>query len=52
MKLFVEINRRGATVIMATHAKDIVNQMQRRVVAIEHGRVARDEVRGAYGYES
>ncbi|PSR33209.1 MAG: cell division ATP-binding protein FtsE [Sulfobacillus benefaciens] len=52
MKLFVEINRRGATVIMATHAKDIVNQMQRRVVAIEQGRIVRDEVRGVYGYES
>ncbi len=52
MKLFVEINRRGATVIMATHAKDIVNQMQRRVVAIEQGRVSRDDARGVYGYES
>jgi cell division transport system ATP-binding protein len=52
MKLFHEINRRGATVLMATHARDLVNQMKRRVVAIEAGQVVRDEARGAYGYES
>jgi cell division transport system ATP-binding protein len=51
IKLFNEINRRGATVIMATHARDIVNQMHKRVVAVENGRVVRDEARGAYGYE-
>lgn len=52
MRLFVEINRMGATVLMATHARDLVNQMQRRVVAIEGGRVVRDQVRGVYGYEA
>lgn len=52
MKLFVEINRRGATVVMATHAKDLVNKLQKRVVAIEQGRIVRDDVRGVYGYES
>lgn len=52
VQLLAEINRRGATVIMATHAKDIVNQMQRRVVALEGGRIVRDEERGAYGYEA
>ncbi len=52
MKLFQEINRRGATVLMATHARDLVNQMKKRVIAIEGGQVVRDEVRGAYGYES
>ncbi|MCL4319449.1 MAG: cell division ATP-binding protein FtsE [Firmicutes bacterium] len=51
IKLLNEINRRGATVIMATHAKDIVNQMHKRVVAVENGRIVRDEARGAYGYE-
>lgn len=51
MRLFVEINRRGATVVMATHARELVNQLQKRVVAIESGRVVRDEVRGAYGYD-
>lgn len=52
MKLFIEINRRGATVLMATHARDLVNQMQKRVVALESGRIVRDEARGGYGYEA
>lgn len=52
MKLLADINKMGATVVVATHAKDIVNNMKRRVIAIEKGRVARDEERGAYGYES
>jgi cell division transport system ATP-binding protein len=52
MRLFLEINRRGATVIMATHARDLVNQVQRRVIAIDHGRVVRDELKGAYGHEA
>ena len=52
MRLFLEINRRGATVIMATHARDLVNQVKRRVVAIDRGRLVRDEVRGAYGNEA
>ena len=52
VQLLAEINRRGATVIIATHAKDIVNQMQRRVVALEGGRIVRDEARGLYGYEA
>ncbi len=52
IKLLQEINRRGATIIMATHAKDIVNQMHKRVVAVENGRIIRDEARGVYGYES
>ncbi len=52
MRLFLEINRRGATVIMATHARDLVNQVPRRVIAIEHGRIVRDELKGAYGHEA
>jgi cell division transport system ATP-binding protein len=52
MKLLNEINQMGATVVVATHAKDIVNAMKKRVVAIERGRVVRDEMRGSYGYES
>ena len=35
---------------MVTHAKDIVDKMGKRVIAIEHGRIVRDEF-GAYGYE-
>lgn len=52
MRLFLEINRRGATVLMATHARELVNQVKQRVVAIENGRVVRDELKGAYGYDA
>lgn len=51
MKIIKDINRRGTTVLMATHAKDIVNSMKRRVIAIEGGRVVRDEEKGVYEYE-
>lgn len=51
MKLLEEINFRGTTIIMATHNKEIVNSMRKRVVAIEAGLIARDEQRGEYGYE-
>ncbi|AID44013.1 Cell division ATP-binding protein FtsE [Candidatus Arthromitus sp. SFB-mouse-NL] len=48
MALLQDINRGGTTVLMATHAKDIVDRMKRRVVAIERGVVLRDEKRGKY----
>ncbi|WP_166246387.1 cell division ATP-binding protein FtsE [Paenibacillus turpanensis] len=51
MRLLEEINFRGTTIVMATHNKDIVNTMRKRVIAIEAGQVARDEARGEYGYE-
>lgn len=51
MKLFEEINARGTTIIMATHNKEIVNTMRRRVIAIESGLIVRDEHGGDYGYE-
>lgn len=46
-----DINHAGTTVLMATHAKDIVDNMRKRVVALEKGIIVRDEQRGAYGYE-
>lgn len=52
MDIFEEINNRGTTIIMATHNREIVNTVKKRVIAIENGRIARDEVRGEYGYES
>lgn len=52
MKVIKEINRRGTTVVMATHAKEIVNFMKRRVVALEDGRIVRDEEKGVYGYDA
>ncbi|ARK32066.1 cell division ATP-binding protein FtsE [Halalkalibacter krulwichiae] len=52
MDILDDINHRGTTIIMATHNKDIVNTIKKRVIAIEGGRVVRDEVRGSYGYEA
>jgi len=46
-----DINHAGTTVLMATHAKDIVDAMRKRVIAIEKGTIVRDEKKGAYGYE-
>ncbi|GAQ19221.1 cell division ATP-binding protein FtsE [Oceanobacillus picturae] len=51
MKTFEEINARGTTILMATHSKEIVNTIKKRVIAIEDGLIARDEHRGDYGYE-
>jgi cell division transport system ATP-binding protein len=52
MKILDEIHERGATIIMATHNREIVNTMRKRVIAIENGRIVRDDRRGEYGYES
>lgn len=51
IKILDQINLQGTTVVMATHDKDIVNRIKKRVIAIEHGRIVRDEMKGAYGYE-
>ncbi|WP_410512575.1 cell division ATP-binding protein FtsE [Paenibacillus sp. BR2-3] len=51
MQLLDEINFRGTTIVMATHNKDIVNKMRKRVLAIENGNIVRDQARGEYGYE-
>ncbi|MBI9014891.1 MAG: cell division ATP-binding protein FtsE [Clostridiales bacterium] len=51
MKLLRNINKAGTTIIMVTHDKTIVNDMKQRVVAIENGRIVRDEISGVYGYD-
>ncbi|WP_110928473.1 cell division ATP-binding protein FtsE [Bacillus massiliglaciei] len=51
MNIFETINNSGTTVIMATHNRDIVNNMKHRVIAIEGGKIVRDEQQGDYGYE-
>ena len=51
MYLLEEINARGTTVVMATHNKEIVNTIRKRVIAIENGVIVRDEEQGEYGYE-
>ncbi|MDC2866125.1 MULTISPECIES: cell division ATP-binding protein FtsE [unclassified Bacillus (in: firmicutes)] len=51
MNIFKRINERGTTIIMATHNADIVNTIRHRVIAIEGGKIVRDEIEGGYGYE-
>ncbi len=48
MQLLYRINRSGTTVVMATHDREMVDKMRRRVIALEHGRLVRDERRGGY----
>lgn len=50
MQLLERINLQGTTVLMATHNKQIVNNLRHRVIAIEDGRIVRDEEEGEYGY--
>jgi cell division transport system ATP-binding protein len=52
MDLFEKINDRGTTIVMATHNREIVNTIRRRVIAIEKGKIVRDEAKGEYGYEA
>ena len=48
MQLFLRINASGSTVVMATHNREIVDLLRRRVVAIEDGRIVRDDRSGTY----
>ena len=51
MSLLKEINGRGTTVVVATHAKDIVDRMKKRVIQIEKGNIIRDDKKGGYNSE-
>lgn len=51
MQLLDDINKRGTTMLVATHAKEFVDNMQKRVLAIENGVLVRDEEEGVYGYD-
>ena len=48
VQLLLQINHRGTTVLMATHNREVVDLVRRRVIAIEDGRVIRDEAQGSY----
>jgi cell division transport system ATP-binding protein len=48
IKLLLRINEMGTTLVMATHNQDIVNALRKRVVALEHGSVVRDQSEGSY----
>lgn len=52
MDIFQRINKAGTTIVMATHDRNIVDAMKKRVIAIEDGRIVRDQLRGGYGYEA
>jgi cell division transport system ATP-binding protein len=51
MKLLDRINRTGTTVLMATHDAGIVDQMRKRVIELDDGRVVRDQAQGIYGFQ-
>jgi len=50
MSLLDRINKTGTTVLMATHDREMVNNLRKRVIALEHGKLVRDQARGVYGY--
>ncbi len=52
MKLLDRINRTGTTVIMASHDSGVVDQMRKRVIELQSGKVVRDQARGLYGYQT
>ena len=48
IKLLLEINKLGTTVLLATHSKEIINSLDNRVISLEDGRLIRDEEKGKY----
>lgn len=52
MKLLEEINKQGTTVVVVTHSHEIVDRMQKRVIAMKHGVIVSDEKKGGYTYEN
>jgi cell division transport system ATP-binding protein len=51
MQLLYRINRSGTTILMVTHDREMVDKMRKRVIALEEGRLSRDERRGGYASE-
>ena len=52
MSLLSRINRTGTTVVMATHDREMVDSFRKRVIALDDGRLVRDQIRGVYGYDN
>jgi len=52
MELLREVNRRGTTIVMATHNREIVDQMRQRVIALDRGKLVRDTPKGGYTLET
>ncbi len=51
MDLLERINRTGTTVLVATHDREMVDNMRRRVIALDNGQLTRDQERGVYGFD-
>ena len=51
MTLLSKINRTGTTILVATHNREMVDSMRKRVLALEEGVLVRDQLRGVYGFE-
>lgn len=52
MKLLIDVNKRGTTVVVASHARDLVDAMRKRVLQLDKGSLVRDEERGVYSNET
>ena len=52
MDLLERINRTGTTVLVATHDREMVDNMRRRVIALDRGHLTRDQDRGVYGFDA
>jgi len=50
LKLIMDINARGTTVVFATHNQTIVNSMRKRIIVLKNGRIVKDEMKGNYGF--
>ena len=48
IKLLLKINELGTIIILATHNKDIINNLNKRVISLDNGRIIRDEEKGKY----
>ena len=51
MDLLERINKTGTTVLVATHDREMVDKMRRRVIALDRGKLTRDQDRGVYGFD-
>ncbi|HDZ86613.1 MAG TPA: cell division ATP-binding protein FtsE [Actinobacteria bacterium] len=52
MSILNRINKTGTTILIASHDREMVDSMKKRVIALENGKVVRDQMRGVYGYEN
>jgi cell division transport system ATP-binding protein len=51
MKMILDINSRGTTVLFATHNSNLVNKLKKRIIVLKNGHVVKDKMRGSYSFE-